>query len=736
MASSFSPVFSQNAINKNSSSLSSLSSTAAVAAAVTASCPLPSTSLPGSFRSTTVVQSQVALAWKERRLTKGTHDTSKPNRRSPDVATQAVTTVASTTQPTKSCTQPTTTSSSDSLCVLVQKTWEEWNKHKPVTHHRPDHHNGTHSKHKRQHSQVFPSLLSILQTNALLQQRNECQGDNLDNDDEERDQGSQGTRETVIGSDSDTERSFSPTSSAASSRCSSPVNLFDEHVPANVTTWLAPCATRTAPVTVTAAHRHGGPAGLDWTRAIREMAQSRSRAFLLLDMTALLRRLVAWKQRLHRLGLLAHGKFVFWHAVQANADPKLLQVLLQSGIVALATTTRADLQRAVPVVDTMATNTNTNSRDHLLLDSTSTLTLPTQAGGKPDAYLRELVWTARVSTIVVDGPDEVRRVMTSLSRMAARRATRQDQPNGVIKFMLKLSDTKDDWNETVKTTFEAIQEFNHQTAASTSSLSPTCILDGLSFFIGHAAAGNDPATQRRQAAIESLVQWIHDQPNHTHHSLRIDLTGWKGSQEPLSLLVDGNVAPGNSSMLNQSVNDQPPTEWLYWGRDLLAMTRPPINGDASQRRVLVRQITMEATCALVAPIGALCTRLIGVKTATTTLPETGETVVKRHYYIDDGCYGSLYNGGLGTSYQPLPLRPHDTTMGASDLAGPVHLSTVWGPTCDGLDRVCQDIPLPDLKRDDWLVFPNQGACASEGLGTAFNGFSPPDTAYCVLGYSK
>ena len=60
------------------------------------------------------------------------------------------------------------------------------------------------------------------------------------------------------------------------------------------------------------------------------------------------------------------------------------------------------------------------------------------------------------------------------------------------------------------------------------------------------------------------------------------------------------------------------------------------------------------------------------------------------------------------------------------------LSTVWGPTCDGLDRVCSDIPLPILERDDWLVFPNLRSAG--GLTTAFNGFDPPDTAYCVLGY--
>ena len=65
-------------------------------------------------------------------------------------------------------------------------------------------------------------------------------------------------------------------------------------------------------------------------------------------------------------------------------------------------------------------------------------------------------------------------------------------------------------------------------------------------------------------------------------------------------------------------------------------------------------------------------------------------------------------------------------------------STVWGPTCDGLDKVCESVLLPDdLSARDWLVFSNLGCGGfggGLGLGTAFNGFDPPDVAYCVLGY--
>ncbi|KAJ6405980.1 hypothetical protein OIU84_013863 [Salix udensis] len=36
-------------------------------------------------------------------------------------------------------------------------------------------------------------------------------------------------------------------------------------------------------------------------------------------------------------------------------------------------------------------------------------------------------------------------------------------------------------------------------------------------------------------------------------------------------------------------------------------------------------------------------------------------------------------------------------------------STVFGPTCDGLDTVLIGHQLPELQVDDWLVFPNMGA---------------------------
>ena len=164
-----------------------------------------------------------------------------------------------------------------------------------------------------------------------------------------------------------------------------------------------------------------------------------------------------------------------------------------------------------------------------------------------------------------------------------------------------------------------------------------------------------------------------------------------------------------------------------------------------------------------------------------------------HYFIDDGCYGSLGSSSSSSScknstqqqqqkHTPFHLYGNvSLPKSKSHLSLSVHSSysksisrsssidektsfeiavdstntfttntissttsnngpcTVWGPTCDGLDKVCESVYLPkDLEANrDWLVFSNLGCGGfggGLGLGTAFNGFDPPDVEYCVLGY--
>ena len=143
-------------------------------------------------------------------------------------------------------------------------------------------------------------------------------------------------------------------------------------------------------------------------------------------------------------------------------------------------------------------------------------------------------------------------------------------------------------------------------------------------------------------------------------------------------------------------------------------------------------MSLDVSSALVSNAAALCARIIGVK-------DKGDLGV--YYYIDDGCYGSLSN----YSRHPIPLRQSNkssshydaTHSNGSERVGQTsaersgeQLATVFGETCDGLDKICSNVHLPLLSRDDWLVFTDLGFCNE---GTGFNGFSPPDVACCVIG---
>ncbi|XP_032665387.1 ornithine decarboxylase 1-like [Odontomachus brunneus] len=86
------------------------------------------------------------------------------------------------------------------------------------------------------------------------------------------------------------------------------------------------------------------------------------------------------------------------------------------------------------------------------------------------------------------------------------------------------------------------------------------------------------------------------------------------------------------------------------------------------------------------------------------------------YYINDGVYGSfnclLYDHQHVT---PLPLK---------DGCGKLIPSSIWGPTCDGLDKVVENILLYDMELGDWILFENMGAYTLP-VASPFNGFPVP-----------
>ena len=111
------------------------------------------------------------------------------------------------------------------------------------------------------------------------------------------------------------------------------------------------------------------------------------------------------------------------------------------------------------------------------------------------------------------------------------------------------------------------------------------------------------------------------------------------------------------------------------------------------------------------------------------------------YWITDGLYGSfnclLYDHA---TLAPAPLLQAQISGRcpaglAHSLKGPLAPSTVFGPTCDGADQILQAYPLPQLRRGDWLVFPNMGAYTLVGA-CKFNGIDVVDVAKAYVWSSK
>ncbi|XP_075057540.1 ornithine decarboxylase [Mixophyes fleayi] len=94
------------------------------------------------------------------------------------------------------------------------------------------------------------------------------------------------------------------------------------------------------------------------------------------------------------------------------------------------------------------------------------------------------------------------------------------------------------------------------------------------------------------------------------------------------------------------------------------------------------------------------------------------------YYVNDGVYGS-FNCIL---YDHAHVKPVLQKKPKSDER--YYSSSIWGPTCDGLDRIVERFDLPELHVGDWMLFENMGAYTVAASST-FNGFQRP-TLYYVM----
>lgn len=103
---------------------------------------------------------------------------------------------------------------------------------------------------------------------------------------------------------------------------------------------------------------------------------------------------------------------------------------------------------------------------------------------------------------------------------------------------------------------------------------------------------------------------------------------------------------------------------------------------------------------------------------------TTDAIMHKMYYINDGVYGSfnclLYDH---QHVKPILLNQHSD----QEKTFP---STIWGPTCDALDQLVADIPLPDVEIGDFIIFENMGAYTVP-VASPFNGFPLPKI-FCFI----
>lgn len=94
----------------------------------------------------------------------------------------------------------------------------------------------------------------------------------------------------------------------------------------------------------------------------------------------------------------------------------------------------------------------------------------------------------------------------------------------------------------------------------------------------------------------------------------------------------------------------------------------------------------------------------------------------REYWINDGTYGAL--NCVIQDYavlKPIPMACKSNKSNPTCEGSKTYSSTVFGPTCDVIDMIFKDYPLPELEVNDWLVFQKMGAYTT-ACSTSFNGF--------------
>ncbi|KAH7730505.1 ornithine decarboxylase [Aphelenchoides avenae] len=132
-----------------------------------------------------------------------------------------------------------------------------------------------------------------------------------------------------------------------------------------------------------------------------------------------------------------------------------------------------------------------------------------------------------------------------------------------------------------------------------------------------------------------------------------------------------------------------------------------------------------------APVSICCNVISATKVPASRITqiEADEGKDGYMYYINDGVYGS-FNCILFDHYQPTGSPLFDP-LEESPLEYP---TTIWGPTCDGLDQVESHTVMRKMEVGDWVYYPNMGAYTTVAA-SKFNGFDKPKVYHMIDHYN-
>jgi ornithine decarboxylase len=123
-------------------------------------------------------------------------------------------------------------------------------------------------------------------------------------------------------------------------------------------------------------------------------------------------------------------------------------------------------------------------------------------------------------------------------------------------------------------------------------------------------------------------------------------------------------------------------------------------------------------------VASAFTLTVNIIAKRTIVPEANaQTATKNEpshmYYVNDGVYGS-FNCIMYDHAHPEPRVISDSPDR--------FMSSIWGPTCDGLDCIVHECKMPELEVGQWMYFADMGAYTI-AAGSTFNGMPRPHFFY-------